>query len=130
MNEVGDIGMPQLMWSYLKVQTISNLTVMRRLFSKNRSNRMFHALPIFVSVIILPAFGKVGFITPDAIRITGFCRRLHFLTGFCGCFALVFTLFSQLPGSFRVSPGKLNQCIVFSLAFGCQCAGIMPFCKE
>lgn len=39
MNEVGDIGMPQLMWSYLKVQTISNLTVMRRLFSKNRSNR-------------------------------------------------------------------------------------------
>src|SRR5699024_10745853 len=84
----------------------------------------YFLLILVLFMIILPAFGKVGFITPDTIGITGICRRFHFLTGFCGCFALVFPLFSQLPGSFRVSPGKLNQCIVFSLAFGCPGAGI------
>lgn len=51
MDKVGDVGMPQLMWRNLKIQAISNFTVMSRLFSKDRRNRVFYTLSIFVSVI-------------------------------------------------------------------------------
>ena len=51
MDKVGDVSVPQLMWRNLEIQAISNFTVMSRLFSKNRRNRVFYTLPIFISVI-------------------------------------------------------------------------------
>ena len=39
MNEVGNVGMPQLMWSNLKIQAVNHLAIMSCLFSKNGGNR-------------------------------------------------------------------------------------------
>ena len=51
MNEVGNVGMPQLMWRNFKIQAVNHLAIMGRLFSKNRRDRMFYTLSIFVPVI-------------------------------------------------------------------------------
>lgn len=75
MNEVGDVGMPQLMWSYLKIQTISNLTVMCCLFSKNRGNRMFYTLSIFVPIIRPFLNGSGNNILPEPLKL---CVRQRF----------------------------------------------------
>ena len=75
MNEVGDVGMPQLMWSNLKIQAVNHLAIMSCLFSKNRGNRMFYTLSIFVPIIRPFLNGSGNNILPEPLKL---CVRQRF----------------------------------------------------
>ena len=51
IEKVGNVSVPQLMWSNLKIQAVNHLAIMSYLFFKNRGNRMFYTLSIFVPII-------------------------------------------------------------------------------
>ena len=50
-DQVGDIGVAQLMRVNIKVQTVDHLVVVRRSFAENRMKHMFDFLAVHISVV-------------------------------------------------------------------------------
>ena len=51
MNQIRNIGAPQLMRSHLKVQTVNHISIVCRLLPQNRLHRMLYPLAIFIAII-------------------------------------------------------------------------------
>ena len=51
MNQIRNVGVPQLMRSHLKVQTVNHISIVCCLLPQNRLHRMLHPLAIFIAVI-------------------------------------------------------------------------------
>ena len=60
-------------------------------------------------MVLVPALGKVGFVSFDGFGVSGFRISFHFLIASDGSFTLIFPFFCQFPCGFFIGFGKLHN---------------------
>ena len=69
IEKIGDVSVPQLMWSHIKVQRVFDFRLIFLCHTQCWSDRVFDTLPIHILIVVTGLSGPHNYILPYSLKL-------------------------------------------------------------